>query len=87
MVETGRYRTELVEKSLEAEAAALTFRRPRDTQPRHISQIGEDHSSALARAWRLWFGRVGRERVREQQTGGELRWGGEARPREGGPVG
>jgi hypothetical protein len=85
VVETERYRTEVVEKSLEAEAAALTFRRPRDTQPRHISQIREHHSSALARAWRFWFGRVGRER--EQQTVGELRWGGEARPREGGPVG
>lgn len=37
VVQWRRGDTELVEKSLEAEAAALAFRRPRDTQPRHIS--------------------------------------------------
>jgi hypothetical protein len=80
VVETGRYRTELVEKSLEAEAAALTFRRPRDTQPRHISQIGKDHSSALARAWRFWLWRVGRKQQTVEREGGRrLRPGGAER--------
>jgi hypothetical protein len=61
VVETERYRTEVVEKSLEAEAAALTFWRPRDTQPRHISQIREHHSSALADRERVgrWGSEVG----------------------------
>jgi hypothetical protein len=77
--------TELAEKSLEAEAAALALRRPRDTQLRHISSIGADHPSALAHAWRSCLVRVGmvvpvgKERVAGAEDGTE-NWRREAAP-------